>query len=374
MLTAAWRSPSARTQHSSARHRRRRLRREPDLHGAADADPCRGRRDAVGTGRDLLRAARLGGADHQRGDRGVRAANGAYVNTPGIFTDRHQQRWAEIADAVHAAGGRMFIQLWHVGRMAIRRSAAWSSVAPSAIAAELTTHTPRASSRSGAACPGHRRDPTSARRGFPPPRRPRPSTPGRTASRSTPPTATCCTSSSRDVTNRRDDAYGGSPRTAPGSTAEVVDAVADEIGAGRVGLRISPGHSRATCVKSTTVAPYEALLDRIGLLGAGIPTPADRTDRTPHSPSALAVGRHAGAQHSAERSRPNFCQLEEPRRVGRHRRRRRRPRLPGQPRPHRPTAARRRAATSPTSRRSTRPVPSATSTTRRWPMPTLEAA
>src|SRR5215207_9906448 len=46
-----------------------------------------------------------------------RAANGAYVNTPGMFTDRHQRRWAEIADAVHGEGGRMFAQLWHVGRM-----------------------------------------------------------------------------------------------------------------------------------------------------------------------------------------------------------------------------------------------------------------
>src|ERR1700750_3099721 len=36
------------------------------------------------------------------------AANGAYVNTPGMYTDRHQQRWAEIANVVHEAGGRMF--------------------------------------------------------------------------------------------------------------------------------------------------------------------------------------------------------------------------------------------------------------------------
>ena len=39
------------------------------------------------------------------------AANGAYPNTPGMFTDRHQRRWAEIADAVHAEGSRMFVQL-----------------------------------------------------------------------------------------------------------------------------------------------------------------------------------------------------------------------------------------------------------------------
>ena len=50
---------------------RRRLDREPDLHGAADPIPRRSGRDAVGAGRDLLRAARRGGPDRQRGDGGV---------------------------------------------------------------------------------------------------------------------------------------------------------------------------------------------------------------------------------------------------------------------------------------------------------------
>src|SRR6476620_7485636 len=70
------------------------------------------------------------------------AANGAYLNTPGIYTDSHQQRWAEVAEAVHAAGGRIFMQLWHVGRMGHSDISGVESVAPSAVAAELTTHTP----------------------------------------------------------------------------------------------------------------------------------------------------------------------------------------------------------------------------------------
>lgn len=44
-----------------------------------------------------------------------------------------------------------------------------------------------------------------------------------------------------DVVNQRTDAYGGSPENRARLTAEVVEAVVDEIGAGRVGLRISPG-------------------------------------------------------------------------------------------------------------------------------------
>jgi N-ethylmaleimide reductase len=72
----------------------------------------------------------------------ARSANGAYANTPGLFTDRHQQRWAQIADAVHSAGGRMFVQLWHVGRMAHPEISGVETVGPSPIAAAMTAHTP----------------------------------------------------------------------------------------------------------------------------------------------------------------------------------------------------------------------------------------
>jgi N-ethylmaleimide reductase len=40
-----------------------------------------------------------------------------YSNTPGIHSDAQAAGWALVADAVHAAGGRIFLQLWHVGRM-----------------------------------------------------------------------------------------------------------------------------------------------------------------------------------------------------------------------------------------------------------------
>ncbi len=40
-----------------------------------------------------------------------------YANTPGIWSDAQVAGWRKITDAVHAAGGRMFLQLWHVGRI-----------------------------------------------------------------------------------------------------------------------------------------------------------------------------------------------------------------------------------------------------------------
>lgn len=40
-----------------------------------------------------------------------------YLWTPGIYTDRHVEGWRRVTDAVHDAGGRLFIQLMHVGRV-----------------------------------------------------------------------------------------------------------------------------------------------------------------------------------------------------------------------------------------------------------------
>ena len=40
-----------------------------------------------------------------------------YPATPGIHTDAQVDGWRRITDAVHAAGGHIFIQLWHVGRI-----------------------------------------------------------------------------------------------------------------------------------------------------------------------------------------------------------------------------------------------------------------
>ena len=194
------------------------------------------------------------------------AANGAYMNTPGIYTDRHQHRWAEIADAVHAEGGLMFMQLWHVGRMAHPDISGVESVAPSAVAADMTTHTP------------------SGKQSLPVPRA--------LATDEIPAIVEDFRAAARravdagmdgveihaangyllhqflsDVVNRRTDVYGGSAVNRARLTAEVVEAVAAEIGADRVGLRISPGIGAGDIREIDDVSAYEALLDRIAPLG-----------------------------------------------------------------------------------------------------------
>ena len=40
-----------------------------------------------------------------------------YIHTPGIHTEAQVEGWKEVTKAVHEANGRIFIQLWHVGRM-----------------------------------------------------------------------------------------------------------------------------------------------------------------------------------------------------------------------------------------------------------------
>jgi N-ethylmaleimide reductase len=40
-----------------------------------------------------------------------------YINTPGIHSVEQVRGWSKITDAVHKCGGRIFLQLWHVGRI-----------------------------------------------------------------------------------------------------------------------------------------------------------------------------------------------------------------------------------------------------------------
>lgn len=40
-----------------------------------------------------------------------------YLYTPGLYTDEHTHAWRKVTDAVHEKGGKIFAQLWHVGRL-----------------------------------------------------------------------------------------------------------------------------------------------------------------------------------------------------------------------------------------------------------------
>jgi len=60
-----------------------------------------------------------------------------YADTPGIWSPEQVQGWKLTTQAVHAAGGRIFLQLWHVGRVSDPRFLSGAlPVAPSAVAAK----------------------------------------------------------------------------------------------------------------------------------------------------------------------------------------------------------------------------------------------
>jgi N-ethylmaleimide reductase len=40
-----------------------------------------------------------------------------YINTPGIHSPEQVRAWSRIVESVHKSGGRIFLQLWHVGRI-----------------------------------------------------------------------------------------------------------------------------------------------------------------------------------------------------------------------------------------------------------------
>ena len=68
-----------------------------------------------------------------------------YLATPGIHTDAHVNGWRQVMSAVHGKGGRIFIQLMHVGRIAHPDNTPHhrQPVAPSAIAADVPMFTPK---------------------------------------------------------------------------------------------------------------------------------------------------------------------------------------------------------------------------------------
>ncbi|KUI33210.1 1,2-oxophytodienoate reductase [Mycobacterium sp. IS-1742] len=237
-----------------------------------------------------------------------RNANGAYLDTPGIYTDRQQDAWGQIASAVHAEGGRIFMQLWHVGRMGHPDISGVRPVAPSAVAADLVTHTPGG------------KKPLVVPRALETEEIPSLIADFRAAARR-------AVDAGMDgveihaangyllhqfasaAVNRRTDAYGGSAENRARLIAEVVEAVADEIGAGRVGLRISPGNGAGDVREDDPIAVYEALLERIAPLGiAYLHVLIDPTQTTFGVIRALWPG--VFVLNTGRETDTDFCQLE----------------------------------------------------------------
>ncbi|SLN54293.1 N-ethylmaleimide reductase [Aquimixticola soesokkakensis] len=197
-----------------------------------------------------------------------------YLYTPGIYTDEQEAGWAKVTKAVHDRGGRIFVQLWHVGRVshvslqpgaaapvsasAQRGEGAFSfAIGPDGAPGQQPASTPRALETEEVARV----------------------------------TADFVAAAKRAIragfdgveihgansylfeqflnagSNQREDRYGGSIENRMRFLLETIDAVAAEIGMNRTGVRISPfgrlsGMSAFEGEAETWLAVAEALEDR----------------------------------------------------------------------------------------------------------------
>jgi N-ethylmaleimide reductase len=190
-----------------------------------------------------------------------------YEATPGIHSPEQIEGWREVTKAVHAKGGHFFLQLWHVGRVShiSLQPGGRPPVAPSAIKANTKTFVggtfadtsePRAlrldeipdviaSYRRGAAnaiAAGFDGVEIHGANGY------------------------LLDQFLRDGSNRRDDAYGGSIENRARLLIEVLGEVIAEVGAARVGIRLSPVSPSNDISDSDPIALFTHVVERIDAL------------------------------------------------------------------------------------------------------------
>ena len=192
-----------------------------------------------------------------------------YLDTPGIHSGQQMQAWRKVTDAVHAAGGHIFLQLWHVGRIS------HSSLLPGGAApVSSTDRRPQAM--------------TFTAQGFvevSPPRALRDDeisslindyrhAAGNAIEAGFDGVEVHAANNYlleqflRDSVNDRTGPYGGSIENRARLVVEVLAAVAREIGADRTGIRLSPMTTfNDTPRDSDPQALYAHLVDRLTPLG-----------------------------------------------------------------------------------------------------------
>lgn len=192
----------------------------------------------------------------------IRPDGQGYPNTPGIFTQAQIAGWRKVTDAVHAKGGKIFVQLWHTGRVAHPHFFGGGDVlAPSAQKIEgsvprmreLTYVTPKpatlvdiqalvrdyAKAAENAMEAGFDGVEIHGANGY------------------------LIDAFLHHDSNRRTDEYGGTPAKMARFALEVVDAVVARIGKDRTGLRLSPGAYFNMATDSRDRAVFDYLLPEL---------------------------------------------------------------------------------------------------------------
>ncbi|MCP5395312.1 MAG: alkene reductase [Sphingomonadaceae bacterium] len=192
-----------------------------------------------------------------------------YWRTPGIHSAQQVEGWRAVAEGVHQAGGKIVMQLMHVGRAAVaaNKNPDAETIAPSAIACPdpiagpdgvpVATVMPRALETSE--IPGVIAEYAAAARN------------ARAAGLDG--VELHCASGYLPMqflssnSNLREDAYGGSAQNRVRFVVELLETLAAEIGPGRVGFRICPGVRFNGMADADPAETYTTLLRAIDGLG-----------------------------------------------------------------------------------------------------------
>jgi N-ethylmaleimide reductase len=192
-----------------------------------------------------------------------------YALTPGIWSEDQVTAWTSVVQAVHDAGGRFVLQLWHTGRISHPDlHGGEAPVAPSAVKPEGQAFTkdgmqdhvrPRAleDDEIGAIVEDYRRAAENAKAA------------GFDGVEVHSANNYLLEQFVRDSTNRRDDRYGGSVENRLRLPLAVVETVVGVWGTGRVGIRLSPATTQpgGTPLDSAVMETYGTYLDRLSELG-----------------------------------------------------------------------------------------------------------
>ena len=163
-----------------------------------------------------------------------------YAQVPGIWSEEQVERWRPVTEAVRQAGGRIFAQIWHVGRVSDpiflngELPVAPTAIAPpghiSLVRPEKTFETPRA--LDAAEIPGiiadYKRGAENAKAA------------GFDGVELHGANGYLLDQFLQDNSNHRTDAYGGTIEKRARLMLEVTDAVAEVWGPGRVGMHLAP--------------------------------------------------------------------------------------------------------------------------------------
>ncbi|MGQ0528000.1 MAG: alkene reductase [Alphaproteobacteria bacterium] len=186
----------------------------------------------------------------------VSAQGYGWANAPAMYTEEHEEGWRKVTKKVHERGGKIVLQLWHMGRVSHPDFQDGKlPVGPSATAAEGNAHTPTGTkpyvtprALEASELPAIVQDYVRSAE--------RAKVAGFDGVEIHGANGYLLDQFTRDGSNRRTDDYGGSAENRIRFPLEVIAAVSRVFGARKTGLRISPQNPYNTMSDSDPVETY----------------------------------------------------------------------------------------------------------------------